>query len=152
MIFQRPLLATHSTPGARRAEELVFGRLMPAQPGQEVTVLTVINEDWKFMGGDDWLNTDKTQRTFFRHLGDTLGQEIDEQWARILGEWPLARGAEFIRAVGPVEETIIRAVRKFECDLIIIGARQKKQAPGFKARLKNKTLHPILPVPLLIAP
>lgn len=152
MMFRHILLATHSTPGARRAEELVFAGLKAAEPGIRVTVLTVINEDWKLMGGDDWLNTDRTSRQFFRHVGDTLGGEIDEQWRRIIDTWPLAEGADFLRLVGRVEESIAGTAREVGADLIVIGARQRKQAPGFKSRLKEAKLHPLLPAPLLIAP
>ncbi len=49
------LLATHGTPGARKAEALA--RQWADNYGAKVTVLSIINEAWGDMTCDDWLNT-----------------------------------------------------------------------------------------------
>lgn len=151
-MFNHILLCTHGTPGAQKAERLVFEQLAPGFPEAKITVLTIINEDWKFMGGDDWLNTDKARMQFFHHLGDTLGDEIQEDWARIRRTYPASEKAQFGSTVGAIEETMARAPQELGADLVVIGPYQKKQGRGFKARLANKKLHPLLTVPVMIAP
>jgi len=151
-MFNNILLCTHGTPGAQIAEKLVFNKLLPESSNtMTITVLTIINEDWKWMLGDDWLNTSKTRNVFMTHVDDQLGREIETDWARIKDTFPAASAFKFMKTVGPVEATIAEVSRKLGCDLIVIGPYQKKQGKGFKARLKNKALHPLLPAPLLIA-
>ncbi|MEA3231299.1 MAG: universal stress protein [Thermodesulfobacteriota bacterium] len=151
-MFNNILLCTHGTPGARKAETLALGDLLPkGPPALKITVLTVINEDWKWMLGDDWLNTSKTHRDFMSHVNDQLAREIETDWDRIRNTFPAASRFKFLKIVGPVGKTIAEVAQKLESDLIVIGPYQKKQGKGFKARLKNKHFHPLLPVPLLIA-
>jgi len=151
-MFNHILLCTHGTPGAQMAEKLVFNDLLPKNSTtMKITVLTIINEDWKWMLGDDWLNTSKTHYDFLSHVDDQLGREIETDWTRIKDTFPAASTLKFMKTVGPVEKTIAEVSRKLDCDLIVIGPYQKKQGKGFKARLKNKVLHPLLPAPLLIA-
>jgi len=152
MMFNHLLLCTHGTPGAQRAEVLVFSDLLKRQPDVEITILTVINEDWRLMTGDDWLNTSATRNTFIRHVDSQLALEIETDWKRIKAQYPHAENCRFLRTMGPVEETICRVAKENRCDLIVIGPFQKKQGKGFKARIKNKTFHPILTCPLLVAP
>jgi len=152
-MFNNILLCTHGTPGARKAETLVLGKLLPGNPdGLKVSVLTIINEDWKWMLGDDWLNTSKTHRDFLNHVDDQLSREIEADWERIRDAFPMASRLKFLKIVGPVEKTITEIAQKLKSDLIVIGPYQKKQGRGFKARLKNKHFHPLLPAPLLVAP
>ena len=151
-MFNNILLCTHGTPGAQKAETLVLGDLLPNGPTtMKITVLTIINEDWICMLGDDWLNTSKTHRDFMKHVGDQLAEEIETDWNRIKKNFPAASQFKFLKIVGPVEQTIAEVAEKLKNDLIVIGPYQKKQGKGFKARLKNKTFHPLLPAPLLIA-
>ncbi|RTZ97067.1 MAG: universal stress protein [Deltaproteobacteria bacterium] len=151
-MFNHILLCTHGTPGAQKAEALVLDDLLhKGSPDMKITILTVINEDWKWMLGDDWLNTSKTHRDFMNHVDNQLSLEIIGDWERIKSRFPAASRFKFLKIVGPVEETIAEVARKLKNDLIVIGPYQKKQGKGFKARLKNKRFHPLLPVPLLIA-
>lgn len=151
-MFSHILLCTHGTPGARHAERHVFEALLPAHPGTKVTVLTVVNQDWSLMTGDDWLNASATRNAFRHHVDHQLASEIETDWQRIRETFPAARECTFKRVFGPVEETFAEAAEAFDCDLIVIGPYQKKQGAGFKSRVDNKRLHPILAVPLMIAP
>ena len=151
-MFNHLLLCTHGTPGAQKAEALVFSDLVGRHPDVDVAVLTVVNEDWKLMTGDDWLNTSATRNTFIRYVDSQLAREIEADWQRIKERYPRAENCRFIRTMGPIEETICEVAEKIACDLVVIGPFQKKQGKVFKGRLKNKTLHPILPCPLLVAP
>ncbi len=151
-MFNHILLCTHGTPGAQRAERWVFEEWLNGGPPPKVTVLTVLNEDWKWMVGDDWLNTSRTRRQFMQHVVDQVSEEIREDWQRIQDSFPQASRAAFVQVVGSVEETIARTAKQSGCDLIVMGPYQKKQGKGFKDRIRAKTFHPLLPCPVLVAP
>lgn len=148
-MFKNILLCTHGSTGGQRAEKLVFERL--EGEGAKITVLTVINQDWELMTGDDWLNTSRTQRNFMSHVNAQLSGEIEEAWELVRKTWPKAERATFVKRVGEVEKTMVEVAKEIGADLIVIGPWQKKRK-GFKARIESKTLHPILPAPLMIAP
>lgn len=151
-MFKHILLCSHGTPGAQNAEKLVFNTLHPGMPKVQITVLTLINQDWSVMVGDDWLNSSATRNAFRSHVDAQLAGEIEADWERIRQAYPHAVNCTFKRIFGPIEETFVEAAGDFECDLIVIGPYQKKQGKGFKARVQNKVLHPLLHVPLMVAP
>lgn len=151
-MFKHLLLCTHGTPGARIAEGYFFGRLWPGLPDARASVLTVVNQDWNVMVGDDWLNSSATRNAFRRHVDRQLAEEIEADWERIRRTHPQAARCDFKRIFGPVEATIAEAARRLSCDLVVIGPYQKKQGRGLKARIQNKVLHPLLSAPLLVAP
>ncbi|WP_243547297.1 universal stress protein [Pseudodesulfovibrio tunisiensis] len=148
-MFRHILLATHGTPGAQKAETLALD--WARQSGARLTVLSIVNEDWSFMTGDDWLNTSTTRNKFAKYVEDQISGEIGRLWERIRQDFaPLE--PEFLRKVGKPETVLAETARELGTDVLVVGANQKKQAPGFKARLKNKELHPLLPCPLVVAP
>ena len=151
-MFNHILLCTHGTPGAQQAEAFLFNVLGPGLPDAAITVLTVINQDWSVMTGDDWLNASATRNAFRQHVDRQLAEEIEADWQRIRDTYTLARKAAFKRIFGPVEATFTEAAGRLGCDLILIGPYQKKQGRGFKARVSNKVLHPLLNVPRMVAP
>jgi len=151
-MFQHILLCTHGSDGAKKAERYVFERLLPTGENIDLTILTVINEDWQWMVGDDWLNTSKTRDTFLDHVSDQLASEIEEDWERIRQTFTAAQTARFLRVMGAVEATIATVAKEKGCDLIVIGPFQKRHTKGLKARMKNDKLHPLLPCGLLVAP
>ena len=151
-MFQHILLCTHGTPGARQAEALVFETLLPMFPDAWITVLTVFNQDWDLMTGDDWLNTSTTRNTFRSHVETQLARETEAHWETIRERYPVASQHHFMHVFGPVEETLAEVARKRNCDLVVMGAWQKKMAKGFKHRIKPDKLHPAMAVPIMIAP
>lgn len=151
-MFSHLLLCTHGSAGARQAEDLVCTELVVRSPNLRVTVLTVVNEDWRHMTGDDWLNTSRVRKTFLTHVEETLAREIAADWQRMRETHPVAVSFAFRRTMGPVAETIVATAHDLGCDLIVMGPYQRKHTKGLKARMTNKALHPLLPCPLLIAP
>ena len=151
-MFQHILLCTHGTPGARKAEALVFETLLPMFPDARITVLTVFNQDWDLMTGDDWLNTSTTRNIFRSHVETQLARETEAHWDTIRERYPVASEHRFMHVFGPVEETLAEVARKRNCDLVVMGAWQKKMARGFKHRGKADKLHPAMAVPFMIAP
>ncbi|WDP90875.1 MAG: universal stress protein [Desulfobacter sp.] len=157
-MFKHILLCTHSTEGAQKAEAFVFDRL-EKDPALRVSVLTVLDEDWRGMTGDDWLNSSKSHATFLDHVETQVTEEIQEEWDRIRAAYPAGARAEFYQQIGNIAETIARAAGALGCDLIVIGPWQKSKglldnsrSKGLRDRIKNKDLHPLLPCPLMIIP
>lgn len=157
-MFTHILLCTHGTEGAQKAEAFVFDRL-EKDPDLTVSVLTVLDEDWRGMTGDDWLNSSKSHATFLDHVEGQVTEEIQEEWERIRAAYPAAARVKFYQLTGNVAQTIARAAGTLGCDLIALGPWQKSKglldnsrSKGLRDRLKNKELHPVLPCPLLIIP
>jgi len=156
-MFNHILLCTHGTRGARNAEAWIFEKLT-AHPDLTVTVLTILDADWRAMTGDDWLNSSKTHARFLDHVEEQVSQEIEEEWQRIRKTFPSASTVEFIQRTGPIAETITRVAKEMGCDGIAIGSFQQPKGllsnnnKGLRDTLKNKTLHPLLPCPLIVVP
>ncbi len=156
-MFNHILLCTHGSDGARSAERFVFEK-MADHPDLKVSVLTVLDEDWRAMTGDDWLNSSKTHATFLDHVETQVSQEIKEEWDRIKKEHPMAEKAAFSQKTGTIAKSFADVAETLKCDAIVIGAFQKKKgflsgnSKGLKDTLQNKTLHPLLPCPLIIIP
>jgi len=157
-MFNSLLLCTHGTAGARQAEQLVFAELYPKNPDLQVTVLTIIDQDWQDMTGDDWLNSSKSHTAFLDHVERQMQEENEEDWQRIRKKYPAAAQVTFVGEVGPIETTIAAVAKKRKNDLIVIGPFRKsrrlfnlKMEKGLRARIDPAKLHPILPCPLLIA-
>lgn len=157
-MFKHILLCSHGTEGAQKAEKFVFEKLVE-DPALKVTLLTILDEDWRGMTGDDWLNSSKTHATFLDHVEGQVSEEIQEEWERIRQTYPQSSTVHFVQKTGTIAETIAAVAKEKDCDLIAIGAYQKPKGlfsksdgKGLKDTLKNKTLHPLLPCPLLIVP
>ncbi len=158
-MFRSLLLCTHGTAGARQAEHLVFATLCAAAPEIRVTVLTIIDQDWQDMTGDDWLNSSRTHAAFLDHVQRQVQEENEEEWQRIRRRYPAAATADFVGVVGPIEETMAAEAEKRGCDLIVIGPHRRSRrlfnlemSRGLRSRTDTLLLHRILPCPLLIAP
>ncbi len=157
-MFKHALLCTHGTEGAKKAEALIFKK-STADPDLKVSVLTVLDEDWQSMTGDDWLNSSKTHTAFLDHVETQVSEEIALDWQRIQTTYSSASQAVFLQRTGSIENTIAKVAKELGCDIIAIGPYHKSK--GFfstptqislRARIQNKTFHPMLPCPLLIAP
>ena len=143
------LLATHGTPGAQKAEKLAAQ--WARQYGARITVLSIINEAWGDMTGDDWLNTSTTRNNFSSYVAGEIAREIGEVWSRIKKD-SCGIEIEFISRSGDLDTALTLAAKEVNADVVIMGAWQKKQAPGFKDRFQNKKLHPQIHCPVVVAP
>lgn len=157
-MFKHILLCTHGTEGAQKAEVFVFDKL-EKDPSLRVSLLTILDEDWRGMTGDDWLNSSKSHTTFLDHVQDQVSEEIQEEWQRIRETYAGAARVKFYQHTGNIAKTIASAARALDCDLIAIGPWQKakglldnSRSKGLRDQLKNKDLHPLLPCPLIIIP
>ena len=157
-MFTSLLLCTHGTLGAQLAEHLVFEELCVKNSDLQITVLTIIDQDWQLMTGDDWLNSSKTHTAFLDHVEQQIQEENKEEWQRIKNQYPAASQATFVGVVGFIEETIAREAKKRKNDVIVIGPYRQsrrlfnlKMEKGLRARIDPAKLQPALPCPLLIA-
>ncbi len=159
-MFKKILLCTHGSEGARKAEALVFEKLLADNPSTDIVVLTIIDKDWANMSSDDWLNTSKARNQFKDYVQEQLTSETKEDWDRIKDNYPKASGSKFMTVVGGIEETILEVAEKTKRDLIVIGPYTKKPSrlttlimeKGLANRISVRKLQPDLPCPLLIAP
>ncbi len=143
------LLATHGTPGARKAE--VLARQWAEMYDAKVTVLSIINEAWGDMTCDDWLNTSTTRNNFASYVSSEIANEIQAVWDRLREDFA-GVDIEFLSKSGKLDNALAEAAEKIDADVAIMGAWQKVQAPGFRDRFENKRLHPQMPCPLVVAP
>jgi nucleotide-binding universal stress UspA family protein len=143
------LLTTHGTPGARKAEALA--RQWAELYGAKVTILSIINEAWGDMTCDDWLNTSTTRNTFGSYVAGEISKEISQLWDRLRQEFQ-GIDIEFLSKAGKLEDVLAQTASEVDADVVIMGAWQQVQAPGFKDRFENKRLHPQMPCPLVVAP
>ncbi len=157
-MFNHILLCTHGSAGAQKAEQFIFKK-SNENPELKVTVLTVLDEDWRSMTGDDWLNSSKTHTVFLDHVEEQVTEEIREEWQRIHATYPNASKADFLQRTGNIARTITDVAKEIGCDLIAMGPCRRKKGliigrtgKGLQDTLKNKILHPLLPCPLIIAP
>lgn len=143
------LLATHGTPGARRAEDLAAE--WARNFGAKLTVLSIVNEDWKHMTGDDWLNTSTARNLFADYVEKEIAGEVRALWTRLEEQFQ-GLDVAWVRRVGVPENVLCEVAAETGADLIVMGAYQKRQAPGWRARFENRKLHPRLPCPVVVAP
>lgn len=156
-MFKHILLCTHGTEGARKAEAFVFAQAAK-NPDLKVSVLTILDEDWREMTGDDWLNSSKTHTDFLDHVEAQVSEEIGEEWQRMRDTYPVASRANFLQRTGNIAKTLTKVAEELGCDVIAIGPCYVSKGfltgqprKGLRDTLKNKDLHPLLPCPLLIA-
>ena len=159
-MFNKILLCTHGSNGARKAEIYALKKSKAVLPAENITILTIIDKDWSTMSSDDWLNTSTARTQFKDYVHEQLSREIEEDWQRIRDEYPESNKCRFMKVVGNIEETITEVAEKLKCDLIILGPYSKKprrltsitMEKGLANTISNKKLHPLLPCPLLITP
>lgn len=159
-MFEKILLCTHRSDGAKRAERLVFEELLQHGAPENITVLTIIDADWSEMSTDDWLNTSKTRTTFKDYVQEQLSREIEADWQRMREEYGISDKVRFSMVVGKIEQTIAEVAENLGSNLIVMGPRcikprrlfSVKMEPGLADQIDNKKLHPLLTCPLLIAP
>lgn len=150
MLYNRVLLASHGTPGARAAEVLA---LSLCARGGTLHHLLVIPDLWKGMMGDDWLNNVRTRIAFGDYLEGQLGREVADELDRIerdAAAHSLTCHSEVRQ--GKPADCLLAFCREIDCDAVVIGAPRPRGAPGLRSRLDLEAAVRGLPIPLIIAP
>lgn len=150
-MFKKILVATHGTKGARAAEDLSID--LAGEHGATLHCIHVVNEDWKFMTGDDWLNTSACRNRFARHVEEELDDEAEAIRKRVAEKASRhAVAVTFEKMVGPPGKSILHAASGSGADLIVMGSRQQCQDQGFKSRIDWNKLLVESTVPIILAP
>ena len=148
--YQRVLLASHGTPGARAAETLA---LAYCAPGATLHHLYVVPTLWRDMMGDDWLNNVRTRIRFGNYLEGELGREADACLDRIADACATAGLVhQLLLRQGEPAECLLEAVAETACDLVVVGMPRPRGESGLRSRLAIEPLLRGLRVPLMITP
>lgn len=150
MQFNKILVASHDTAGARAAEALACTL---GAPGGTLHHLYVVPEFWKGMLGDDWLNNAVTRDRFGQYVEGQLGREVDEARQRL--EADVARRGlryRFECRFGRPASHLLEVARAESPDAVVIGSPRPKGTSGLRSRMDLETLVRGLHVPLIIAP
>ena len=75
MTYQKILLASHGTDGAKAAETQALDLCARQSPKPSIHHLLVVPDFWKGMMGDDWLNNAVTQIRFGKYVENQLANE-----------------------------------------------------------------------------
>lgn len=150
MQFNKILVASHDTAGARAAEQLACTL---CETGGTIHHLYVVPDFWKGMMGDDWLNNAVTQDRYGKYVEGQLGREIDAARDRLEKEVE-ARGLNyhFEFSVGKPAERLLEVAGTLSPDIVVIGAPRPKGSPGLRSRMDLETLVRGLSMPLIVAP
>jgi nucleotide-binding universal stress UspA family protein len=151
MKLKKLILASHSTPGAKTAEDEAF-RLCK-ENGAAMHHLLVVPDFWKGMMGDDWLNNAGTQIIYGNYLENQLVQEVAAEIER-LSERAKKNGIAYTDEVhlGKPAPCLIDACEKGNFDLAVIGSPRPKGAEGYRSRMDLELLARSLKTRLLIVP
>jgi len=149
-MIKKILLASHSTQGARAAEQAAIDM---AEEGCVVHHLIVVPELWKGMKGDDWLQNGSTRDKYGEYIENLLEDEIRENVDKLsieMKENKIEYDVEVL--VGEPDECLLKAGNKDNYDLVIMGSPRPKHVSGLRSRLKTDPLAKSLNSPLLIVP
>jgi nucleotide-binding universal stress UspA family protein len=105
------------------------------------------------MMGDDWLNNAATRDRYAEYLETELGREVETLSSRLAAE-ARARDVRYEHrsVVGDPAECLVAYAAEIEAELIVIGTRRPRGAPGLRSRMDLEKLTGGLVAPLLVAP
>ena len=115
--------------------------------------LHVVPDLWRGMMGDDWLNNAATRDTYARHVEKELAGEIEVLRKR-LEEAARMRELRYEHAsvVGNPAKCLVAHAADVKPELVVIGARRPRGAPGLRSRMDLDVLARALDAALLVVP
>ncbi|MDH5633648.1 MAG: universal stress protein [Gammaproteobacteria bacterium] len=150
MTYQKILLASHGTRGARAAE---LYALDIAADGGHIDHLEIVPDFWKGMMGDDWLNNSSTQIVFGEYVENQLENEIQERMEKVKAEVEAAGfGYSAFVDLGKPTDCLVKQSLSENYDVIIIGSPRPKGEQGYRSRIHVDELSRAIKAPLLIVP
>lgn len=150
MSYQRVLLASHDTAGARAAEEYVFDRCNP----QHILHLTVVPEFWRGMVGHDWLNNKSVTVDFSQYLSNQLSDDIHKHSLR-LKQTAQIKGIHYEKQVmmgSPVDCLLHTIDQQDHIDAVVLGSPRPKGQSGLRSKMIHNHVISKSKVPLIIVP
>lgn len=151
MKFDKLVLASHGTDGARAAEAAAIG--LCEGGGAALYHLFVVPDFWKGMMGDDWLNNAVTQIRFGRYVENQLAREAAEEVQRLTAAAE-SRGVAITTVVrlGKPALCLLEVCAERNPGIVVIGSPRPKGTPGFRSRMALEPLVRSLAAPLMIVP
>jgi len=148
--FNKVLLASHGTHGARSAEQAALNL---CTSGGTLFHIYVVPDFWNGMMGDDWLNNDVTRNRFAKYLENTLEKEMQEHLQRVADASNAAQ-VEYrsIVAVGRPTNCIAEAQQKYGAELIVLGSRRPQGTLGLQSAVDLNKLGRAIHVPMMVTP
>jgi len=152
-MFRHILLASHGTEGAIAAEDMA---IQMCAPHGRIDHVIVVPEFWQSMTGDDWLNSGVARDQFRDYLQTALGQEIDQQCARVNNK--ISSHGLACRSVvlsGKPDQALLHQANAHMYDLIVIGSPRsggRRGALSLRSTMLTKKIFHNLTVAVLIAP
>jgi len=152
-MFRHILLASHGTNGAIAAENMA---IQVCAPEGRIDHLIVVPEFWQNMTGDDWLNSGATRDQFRDYLQTGLGEEIDQQCARIQKKIT-DRKRTYTRIIlfGNPEKALLHQASSTAYDLVVMGSPRKtgiKEKFSLRSTMFTPKLAQKLQTALLVVP
>ena len=147
----RILLASHGTAGARAADRAALE--LCQEPGTALFHLTVVPDLWYGMMGDDWLNNVSTRDAYCRHVESELAREMAEH-RQTMKALTAAQNAHYQAEVkiGTPTECLLAYAKSLAPDIVVVGSRRPRGAPGLRSRMHVERLLARLAPPLLVVP
>ena len=147
-MFNKILVATHGTEGAKKAE--LYACKLARVFGAELHVLYVIHSGWSSLVGMEWLHSSNTRMDFFRYAESQFNlraKEVLEAFTDIATDIKITTSVK----VGEPTEIILEEARVHHSDLIVIGCASRVRSEEYKARISMKKLLRFAPCPVLLA-
>lgn len=148
--YERILLASHGTKGARAADTAAISL---CASGAAIDHLEVVPDLWKGMMGDDWLNNASTRDIFGSYVESELGREVQQHINKLENE-SAKKGIRYnpIVVLGKPAESLLEQAGKHKYDLVVIGSPRPRGETGLRSRMHLDTLARGLSIPILIVP
>lgn len=149
--MKKLILASHGTPGARKAEKVAVD--LCSKNAATLHHLLVIPDFWKGMMGDDWLNNAITRSRFGDYVENQLARDAAAELER-LEKTCTQKGIVYSSAVhlGKPAQCLIDICKQNDFDLAVIGTPRPKGSPGLRSRMNLERLARSLTTPLLTIP
>jgi nucleotide-binding universal stress UspA family protein len=147
-MFNKILVATHGTEGAKKAE--LYSCELAKIFGAELHGLYVIHKDWSSLVGIEWLHSSHTRMEFYRYAESQFNLRAQE----VLGAFRnSASGIKITTSVkvGEPTDIILEEARVHHSDLIVIGCASSVRSEEYKARISMKKLLRFASCPVLLA-
>ncbi len=153
MPYQKILLASHGTDGAKAAERAALELCTNQSPKATLHHLLVVPDFWKGMMGDDWLNNAVTQARFGKYVENQLANEAAEELERFAA---MAKTAGIMLSsevhLGKPADVLLAVAKETGADCVVIGSPRPKGVEGYRSRMVLDTLVRGLKAPLVVIP
>ena len=146
-MFNKILIATHGTKGARKAE-LYAIRLARAFDA-ELLGLYVIHKGWSSLVGIEWLHASHVRMEFYRYAESQFHQRANQVLDELRSRTEGIKIVTSVR-VGEPTDVIAEEAEKNQAEIIVVGTDSSERSEEYRARISIKKLIKKAPCPVLV--